>query len=134
LGDRLRLTLSAVPEHRRRNARAYRGGGWGLIALVSVFVAAQVGLVVAGRLGVLRLTGTAQVQIVAASVTAGSSYEQSPAGTHLRYTYVVGGATYPGADFRPWIHVDAHRPKVCYDPADPASHALVEGDYRCGSG
>lgn len=119
---------------RRRTGGSHRRGGWGLLGLVGVVGVALVSLLVFGRLGALRLSGTAAVEITGASVTAGSPYEQAPAGTHLRYTYVVDGTTYPGSDFRRWINVDAHRPKVCYDPADPASHALVEGDYRCGSG
>lgn len=114
--------------------RSSRRGGFGLVLLVGVVAVALVSLLVVGRLGALRLSGTAAVEITGASVTAGSPYEQAPAGTHIRYSYVVDGRTYSGADFRRWIDVDAHRPKVCFDPADPASHALVEGDYRCGSG
>jgi hypothetical protein len=102
--------------------------------LLSVFAVAQVGLIVAGRLDSLTLSGTASIQIVGTSVTGGSPYEQAPAGTHLRYTYAVDGTTYPGTAFRPWIDVAAHRPKVCYDPSSPARHALVEGDHACGSG
>jgi hypothetical protein len=132
--DRLASILDAVRQHRRRNSRLYRGGGWGLVALVGILIVGQVGLLVAGRLDALRLSGTAEVHIVAASVTGGSPYEQSPAGTHLRYTYMVDGTIYPGADFRRWVDIDAHRPKVCYDPSSPANHALVEGDYQCGSG
>ncbi len=132
--DRLRLRLGIVREHRRRNARLYRGGGWGLIMLGSVVAVAQIGLFVVGRLDTIRLSGTAEVRIVSTSVYGGSWFDQSPGGTYLHYTYFVDGTTYPGADFRRWFNVAAHGPKVCYDPEDPASHVLVEGDFQCGNG
>ncbi len=91
-------------------------------------------LLVVARLGTARLSGTAAVTITATSVTGGSAFEQAPSGTWLIYTYSVGGATYNGKDFRRWIDVNAHEPKVCFDPSSPADHLLVEGSYECGSG
>jgi hypothetical protein len=82
----------------------------------------------------MRLSGTAAAHIVSAEVRVGSSFDQSPAGSTIRYTYVVSGATYLGIDFRRWLNVDSHEPKVCFDPTDPARHLLVDGTYRCGEG
>jgi hypothetical protein len=102
--------------------------------LVGAVAVAQVSLIVVDRLSVIRLSGTAAVRIVSTSVTGGSSFDQSPAGTYLNYSYQVRGTTYAGSDFRRWSNVAAHEPKVCYEPDNPANHLLVEGTFRCGSG
>jgi hypothetical protein len=133
---RLRVpgVVDRIRHHRHRNQRLYRYGGRGLVVVIAVVAIALVALVVQGRMEVMRLSGTAAVQVVSSEVRVGSSYDQSPAGSTIRYTYVVNGATYLGIDFRRWLNVDSHAPKVCFDPADPAKHLLVEGTYTCGRG
>lgn len=106
----------------------------GILVLVGVIAVAQLGLIVVDRLNTIRRSATADVRIESTAVTEGSSFDQSPAGTYLNYTYLVDGTTYAGADFRRWFDIAAHQPKVCYEPANPANHLLVDGDYRCGSG
>ena len=91
-------------------------------------------MLVASRLAVTRLSGTAGVRIVSSELFGGSWFDQSPAWSNIRYTYTVGGITYAGADFRQWFDVASYRPKVCFDPANPASHLLVDGGYACGIG
>jgi hypothetical protein len=134
LMDRIRRGLEVVRHHRHRHRRLYRGGGRGLVVLVGVLTILSIGAYVVGLIGTMRLSGTAQVRIVTSVVTGGSAFDQSPAGTYLHYTYVVNGTTYSGVDFRRWFDVAARDPKVCFDPANPASHVLVEGDFQCGKG
>ena len=131
---RVRRGLEALRHHRHRNPRIYGHGLRGLLALVAIVAVAQAGLWAIGWIDTVRLSGTAQVEIVSTVVTGGSSYDQSPSGTTLHYAYVVGGITYTGTDFRRWLNIDAHRPKVCFDPGEPSHHLLVEGSYRCGTG
>jgi hypothetical protein len=102
--------------------------------LLGALAVLSVALYVVGWIDVMRLSGTAQVRITSAVLFAGSAFDQSPAGTTLHYTYVVNGVTYMGVDFRRWLDVSAHDPKVCFDPSSPAHHLLVEGSYRCGMG
>ena len=131
---RVRGFFDPIRHHRHRNQRLYRNGGRGLLVIIAVVAIALTALFVEGQIEVMRLSGTATVQVVSAEVRVGSSYDQSPAGSTIRYTYVVNGATYLGIDFRRWLRVDAHAPKVCFDPADPANHLLVDGSYTCGRG
>lgn len=132
--DRVRGSIDSVRHHRHRNQRLYRNGGRGLIVVLAVVAIASVALFVEGRINVMRLSGTAIVEVVSSEPRVGSSFDQSPAGSTIRYTYVVNGTTYPGVDFRRWLKVDSHAPKVCFDPADPANHLLVDGSYTCGEG
>jgi len=65
-------------------------------------------------------------------VQPGGGFEQVRQGTWIDYTYVVDGVTFAARDFRQWIVVPDHRPKVCYAPSDPADHLLVNGRIVCG--
>lgn len=132
--DRARSALEALRHHRHRNPRLYRNGGRGLVALIGLVAIVSVGLYVVGRVDTMRLSGSAAIRINSAVLFGGSAYDQSPAGTTIRYTYSVDGTTYSGVDFRKWLSVAAHDPKVCFDPSNPASHLLVDGGYRCGIG
>ena len=76
---------------------------------MAIVAIALVALFVEGRMEVMRLSGTAAVLVVSSEVRVGSSYDQSPAGSTIRYTYVVNGATYLGIDFRRWLNVDCAR-------------------------
>ena len=102
--------------------------------VIAIAAVAFVAITIEGRLEVMRLSGTATVQVVSSEIKVASSFDQSPAGSTIRYAYVVNGATYLGVDFRRWLNVGAHEPKVCFDPTDPAKHLLVEGTYSCGEG
>ena len=134
LFDRVRSPLEAFRRHRHRSPRLYRNGSRGLVVLIGVVAVLSVGLYVVGRIDTLRLSGSAAIQVTSALLFGGSSFDQSPAGTTIRYTYSVDGTIYSGMGFRRWFNVAAHDPKVCFDPSNPASHLLVEGSYRCGIG
>jgi hypothetical protein len=102
-----------------------------LILLGMIVVIAAVLFIVQSYETKLR-TGSAAIQIVSSELQLPSRFEQSPQGRWLRYTYAVDGTTYTGYDFRQWTNVGAHDPKVCFDPADPGNHLLVDGRARCG--
>ena len=102
--------------------------------LLVVLAAMGVAVLVVARLDAMRLSATAAAAITTRSVTGGSSFDQSPSGTWLTYSYAVDGTTFSGKTFRRWINVDARQPKICYDPSEPGRHLLVEGSYVCGSG
>ena len=104
------------------------------MVVIGVVAIALIALFVEGRIDVMRPSGTADVDVVSAEIKVGSSFDQSPAGSTIRYTYVVNGTTYLGVDFRRWLDVGSHAPKVCFDPGNPASHLLVDGTCRCGEG
>ena len=103
-----------------------------IVFLLAVVVVGLSGLFIVQRMETMRRTGSTAIYIVSTSFQLPSTYEQSPSGTWLRYTYTVDGTTYDGYDFRHWNKVAAHDPKVCYDPADPKDHFLVSGPIRCG--
>ena len=132
--DRVWSPLEAFRHHRHRNRRLYRNGGRGLAVLIGFVAILAVGLYIVGRIDTMRLSGSAAIQITSAVLFGGSSFDQSPAGTTIRYTYSVDGTLYSGVDFRRWLNVAAHDPKVCFDPSNPASHVLVDGSHRCGTG
>jgi hypothetical protein len=89
---------------------------------------------VLGRIDTARRSGTAPVSIVSTRFQVGSDggLRETPQGNQIEYQYTVDGATYLGADFRQWTDVSAHEPKVCFEPAHPANHLLVDGRTRCG--
>jgi hypothetical protein len=110
----------------------YREGGRTIVVLIGLLGAVLVVLFVLARVDTMRRSGTAAIYIVSSSFQAGGGIEQTLQGTWLRYTYTVDGTTYPGYDFRTWSKVSAHDPKVCFEPADPRNHRLVEGRVMCG--
>ena len=87
------------------------------------------------QLGALRRTAEAPVTITSAVLEpGGGTKDRRERGYHLRYVYNVGASSYPGIVFRTWTSVEGHDPKVCFDPADPRNHWLVDGDVACGVG
>jgi hypothetical protein len=88
---------------------------------------------VIGRIDTMRRSGTAAVMIVSTRFQPGSTgLFETPQGNQIHYQYSVEGTIYLGADFRNWTDVAAHDPKVCFEPADPVNHLLVDGRIRCG--
>ena len=127
-----RLLSALSPRHPRyRSVLRHREGARTILALTGVIVVAFVVMVAFERGRTQRRSGTAPIQIVNTTVQVGSFFEQSPNGTWITYSYVVDGLAYPGYDFRRWINVQAHRPKVCFDPSEPNDHLLVDGRIRC---
>ena len=101
-----------------------------LIAVLVIAVAASALLTF---LGDRRRSAEATATIVSALYQpGGGTKDHREEGFHLRYIYAVQGVDYPGIAFRTWSDVDAHHPKVCYDPANPPDHLLVDGDTDCG--
>jgi hypothetical protein len=117
-----------------RSGAIYRNRGRGLVVLAAVAAVLLIAMSVISRTDTSRLSSTAAIHISRSVLFGGSGYEQAPAGNTIYYTYTVNGTTYSGVDFRRWIDVSKHRPKVCFDPDDPSSHLLVEGSFRCGIG
>lgn len=113
---------------RMQDARSRRLLGRLLAILVIAFVVSAA----LGRWAVVRRSSEASITIVATLPQLGSSYEQSPTGTTIRYTFQAGGRVFAGSAFRPWLDVSEQHPKVCFAPENPEDHLLVEGDYRCG--
>ena len=134
LSSVLRRLRDAVPRPHYRYSRVYRNRGRGLVVLLAVIAIVMIGLFVLGRIDTLARSATAAVNISRTVFFGGSGYDQSPAGNTIYYTYIVDGTTYSSFDFRRWIKVNAHHPKVCFDPTHPTNHLLVEGTYRCGIG
>lgn len=89
-------------------------------------------LFVIGRLDTWRRSGTAAPTIVRSRFLSGDAYAQQPTGWQIEYVYSVDGVAYPASDFRAWVDVAAHRPKVCFEPGHPENHLLVDGRIRCG--
>jgi hypothetical protein len=117
--------------HHHYQSLIRRGEGLRSIGiLLAVLLAIAALLFVAGRVDTARRSGTAAIQVVSIRLLAGGTFV--PTGSQIQYTYVVGGRTYAGADFRSWVDVLAHDPKVCFDPSDPRNHLLVNGPIRCG--
>jgi hypothetical protein len=130
----LRRLRDAVDRPRYRNSRVYRNRGRGLVVLVVLIASVAIGLFVLGRMDTFARSATAAVNISRTDFFGGSGFDQSPAGNTIYYTYTVNGTTYSGVAFRRWINVNAHHPKVCFDPAQPSNHILIEGTFRCGIG
>ena len=103
-----------------------------IAVLVLVGFVTAAALFVIGRLDTVRRSGTATATIVRTRFLAADPYAQQPAGSQIQYVYSVAGATFSASDFRTWIDVAGHRPKVCYEPAHPENHLLVDGRIRCG--
>ena len=90
-------------------------------------------LFVIGRIDTVRRSGTAAAEIVSTRFQPGSGgLRETPEGTQIEYRYTVNGTAYLASDFRPWVDVGLHHPQVCYEPADPRNHLLVDGRIRCG--
>ncbi len=100
-----------------------------LIGILAVVVAV---LWAVGRWETLRRSAEAPVAIRSTLFQPGGGFEQVRQGTWIDYTYVVDGRTFAARDFRQWVDVPGHRPKVCYAPSDPADHLLVNGRIVCG--
>ena len=131
--DRIRSALDHEYGHRYISVMHHDNGARTIIALlVGMFVLMFV-LLVVQRDETRRRTGSAPVQVVSTRLQLASFFEQSPAGSWIRYLYVVDGRSYPGYDFRKWLNVAAHEPQVCFDPKDPSDHLLVNGWMTCGS-
>jgi hypothetical protein len=131
--DRARSRLDAIRRHRRRSPRLHRNSGRGLVVLIGLVAILSAAVLIVGRIDAMRLSGSAAVHITSVALFGGSAYDQSPSGSTIHYTYSVDGRTYSGVDFREWLDVAAHDPKVCFDPSNPARHLLVEGGHRCGT-
>ncbi|HLO36632.1 MAG TPA: hypothetical protein VK194_11135 [Candidatus Deferrimicrobium sp.] len=130
--DRLRSALD-LRHPRYRSVLRNREGGRTILALLGVLLAVAAVLFVIGRIDTMRRSGTAAVIIVSTRFQPGSAgMRETPQGSQIEYQYTVNGTTYVGADFRSWTNVPAHEPKVCYEPADPTNHLLVDGRIRCG--
>ncbi len=87
------------------------------------------------QLGSLRRTAEAPVTITSAVFEpGGGTKDRRERGFRLQYVYDVGAVAYPAIAFRTWTDVEEHQPKVCYDPANPGDHLLVDGDVMCGIG
>lgn len=129
--ERLR-SFFVHPRKRYRSVLRNREGGRTILFLIGALLAAAAVLFVIGRIDTVRRSGTAIANIVGARFQAPDPFAQTPQGSHLQYEYVVDGHVYLGADFRQWTDVAAHEPKVCYEPADPTNHLLVDGRIRCG--
>jgi hypothetical protein len=129
--DRIRSTLR--PHPRRYQSLLKRSNGATTIELLlAVTLAITAGLVFVQRYETALRSGTAVVHIDSTLLEPGSRYEQSPTGRWIRYTYAANGSAYEGYTFRRWLNVEAHRPKVCFDPRNPHDHLLVGGGIRCG--
>ena len=129
--DRIRSTLG--PHPRYQSLLKKRSNGAATIEfLLAVTLAITAGLVFVQRYETALRSGTAVVDIDSTLLQPGSRYEQSPTGRWIRYTYVANGSAYEGYTFRRWLNLEAHRPKVCFDPRNPNDHLLVGGDIRCG--
>lgn len=116
---------------RRRSWQRNDGGP--LIVLVIIIAGAVAFGAVYGHVERLRRSAETQVTIESSLLQPGRGIpDEVTAGRRLRYSYLVRGVRYNGATFRPWMNVEAHEPKVCYDPDNPSDHLLVEGGYRCG--
>ncbi len=109
-----------------------REGGRTILVLFATLATVAAILFVIGRIDRARRSGTAVATIVSALFQPGGGLEMAPQGTQIRYVYVVNGTTYSGVDFRTWSDVSLHNPKVCFEPADPTNHLLVDGRIRCG--
>ena len=116
-----------------RSVFRYREGGRTILFLIGVlFIVAGV-LFAVGRIDTARRSGTVSAVIISSRLQPGSAgLRETPTGSQIEYQYTVNGATYSGADFRLWVNIAAHQPKVCFEPADPANHLLVDGRIRCG--
>jgi hypothetical protein len=130
----LRRLRNAVGRPFYPDSPVYRNRGRGLVVLVLVIAVVAIGLFVLGRIDTFVRSATAAVNISRTDFFGGSAFDQSPAGNTIYYTYTVDGTTYSGVAFRRWISVNGHHPKVCFDPAQPSNHFLVEGTFRCGIG
>jgi hypothetical protein len=110
-----------------------RNDGRLLIALLVLLAAAfAIGLTYE-RVETSTRTGSASVVIEAERYQPGRPMPDVVTnGTWLTYSYRVAGHRYSAVTFRKWFDVDSHHPKVCYDPANPSDHLLVDGSERCG--
>jgi hypothetical protein len=111
----------------------YREGGRTILFLIGALVAVASVLFVIGRIDTTRRSGTAVAVIVSTRFQPGTgTMRETPQGNQIDYRYIVNATTYSGSDFRLWTNVAAHEPKVCFEPADPTNHLLVDGRIRCG--
>ena len=119
---------------RYRSVIRNREGARTILYLVGALVAVITVMFVIGRMDTARRSGTATAVIVSTRFQLGSGggLRETPQGNQIEYQYAVDGEVYVGADFRQWTDVSAHEPKVCFDPADPTNHLLVDGRIRCG--
>jgi hypothetical protein len=118
---------------RYRSVFRYREGGRTIAFLVVALVVVAAVLFVIGRIDTARRSGTAPAVILSTRFQPGQgALRETPQGNQIEYEYTVGGTTYRGGDFRLWTDVAIHEPKVCFEPADPANHLLVDGRIRCG--
>jgi hypothetical protein len=130
--DRLRSVVDRG-HPRYRSVLRNREGGRTIVFLIGLLLAVAAVLFVVGRIDTARRSGTIAAVILSSRLQPGSAgMRETPQGSQIEYQYTVNGTTYAGADFRPWVNIAAHDPKVCFEPADPANHLLVEGRIRCG--
>ena len=120
--------------HHYRSVLRNREGGRTILALIAVLLVTAAVLFAIGRIDTARRSGTATAVIVSTRFQPGTpgGLRETPEGSQIQYQYTVNGRTYLAADFREWTNVAAHEPKVCFEPADPTNHLLVDGRIRCG--
>ena len=111
--------------HRERNGRY-------LSVLLVIAVVAVALFAAVARWETLRRSSSAPIAIRSTLFQPGGGLELVVEGTWIDYTYEVEGKTYIARDFRQWLDIAAHRPKVCYAPSDPGDHFLVSGWIVCG--
>jgi hypothetical protein len=129
----VRVGLHHRPTHAYQSVLKQHDPGDLLLVLLAMIAIAFAILVAVQRIEMMRRTGSAAVLVLATELQLGSRYEQSPTGKWITYEYLVDGSSYPGRDFRRWLNVPAHEPKVCFDPDNPKDHLLVEGRVTCGA-
>lgn len=127
LGLRLRSWWRLRPLHRHDEITARP-----LLILIGILVTATAVLWVLGRWETLRRSAEAPIAIRSTLFQPGGGFEQVRQGTWIDYAYVVDGVSFAARDFRQWVDVPNHHPKVCYAPSDPADHLLVNGYIVCG--
>ena len=69
---------------------------------------------------------------VEATATSWRSGRQRRSGYDHQYTFEVDGRTYEGTAPRRTYRITFDAFKVCYDPDDPADHAVYREDVTCG--
>jgi hypothetical protein len=102
-----------------------------LKALLGILVVATILWGVSGYLERVRRTQEAPITILLIDAHHDPGKGAS-GGISIRYRYVVDGITRDVTAIRSWSLADVKEAKVCYDPSDPANHALARAEEACG--
>lgn len=127
---RLRRALRR-PSSLRRWVPTDRGIPEPLKYALVVIVVLVIALGTIGMLEGASRTAEADVEIVQISDHA-KPHPLVEGSTSVRYRFEVGGVAHEYVVQRAWSLEVIRDAKVCYDPADPRNHLLVEGDEVCG--